>query len=609
MFEDSIWRFMTTLKVERRIGIPILTLVICVFLSGVSTVPASAAGMSGGFSGLFLDETGLPLDGILVSLVNTGSKAALPILARSSHGGRIHLPDLEVGSYQIQVKSSQYRSPSGRLVSILPGRTAVVTLILQQLFDFEGQTDENVGIKALLRNGERRLIFRGTDPLGEDLPSRPLFEEAAFRVYSGGGMGGDFFAFPGESWGGYTTNFAVRDQTPLGGDYLFAGQLNSGRDSLWRLRNTFSYNVGSNNILQVSMGYGRVSFGQPDLSIMDNPAILGQDLEFVSTPATSNLVTLGFEDAFRFNEALAVRLGLDLDHVDCSGRTYFVSPNAELAYQPFSRTRIQLLMTSKRRSQANSVTMPDGSEVSLAGSVLIARVGDRLEAGTARHYQVSVSQSLNDRTEVEFAAFASQLVDFGLPVLAMVDWNDSLELEQLDTALSRTEGYRMTLRRFFGDNFQAELSYVRANAPGLSPTPVGEAIAVDQETLARWVERFGYHLIAAKMDIFIPKSDTQVTALVKVVPNGDPIATLDLLNDVYDTQNEGVNLFVRQLIPLPASVLGLLGLEFLAPQRVEALLDIRNLLNGDIGSVEAPAGQVTFLRSPRSVRGGIAFRF
>jgi hypothetical protein len=97
--------------------------------------------------------------------------------------------------------------------------------------------------------------------------------------------------------------------------------------------------------------------------------------------------------------------------------------------------------------------------------------------------------------------------------------------------------------------------------------------------------------------------------LIKVVPGGRPISTLDPYSDLYETGNQGVNLFVRQVIPVPASLLSFVGLDFLTIPRLEALIDLRNLLDEKLGTFATSQGDVILVRAPRSVRGGISFKF
>jgi hypothetical protein len=58
---------------------------------------------------------------------------------------------------------------------------------------------------------------------------------------------------------------------------------------------------------------------------------------------------------------------------------------------------------------------------------------------------------------------------------------------------------------------------------------------------------------------------------------------------------------VRQVIPFP----DLLGFS----PRLEALLDLRNVLNHDIGLLHTDMGDYLLVRNPRTVRGGISLVF
>ncbi|MEE8583661.1 MAG: hypothetical protein V3T83_02295, partial [Acidobacteriota bacterium] len=102
---------------------------------------------------------------------------------------------------------------------------------------------------------------------------------------------------------------------------------------------------------------------------------------------------------------------------------------------------------------------------------------------------------------------------------------------------------------------------------------------------------------------------TNLTALVKLMPHGGAVSTLDPFSDYYQTSNEGVNLFVRQVLPLPEGLFRFLGLDFLTPQHIEALLDIRNLTNERAGVLHTASGDVVLVQNPRTVRGGISLKF
>ena len=96
------------------------------------------------FSGRIQDPSGKPLSNILVALLlKSPALAALPILTRSDAAGEVRLSNLEAGNYELLVKNSQYRSPNRNLIQVLPGKTTVLSLVLQQLFGRGSFEEEN----------------------------------------------------------------------------------------------------------------------------------------------------------------------------------------------------------------------------------------------------------------------------------------------------------------------------------------------------------------------------------------------------------------------------------------------------------------------------------
>lgn len=568
--------------------------------------PMSAAAAPGQLSALVLDEAGQPIADVVLTLLNQGVVATLPTLTRTNRDGRVLVTDLTAGTYQVGVKSSTYRSPVSRLVEVLPDRTAVITLVLQQFLAMP-EAGENVGIKAMFRvPDQRRLIFRGAPGGARPEEDKRLFEEAVVQVYTNSGVGGDYFVFPGDSWGGTTTNFAAVVDRFGSSEQIVAGQLNSGEDSVWRIKNVFKYDAGESRTMRMFLGYGRVSFEQPSLAMLGDPNRLSTEREFASAPGNSHLLNVGFTDSFRFGPALTLTWGMELDRVKTRSATdVFLSPSAELRFSPLERTQVKLAMASRRATLGNTIALPDGEEISLSSPVFLANIGDETFLGTSRHYLGSVTHHLTPETAVEVAFFENRPFGASMPVVALSEVNPGAEILRLSDNRAQSEGYRLTLRQELTSNLRAQISLVRASGPGLAQA----AEAVDLLSLDSSTARQQFQTLSGRVDAYIPTSRTQLTALVNTVAGGKPLVTLDPLADVLETGNSGFNLFIRQVIPLPEDLLRFLGLEFLAPESVEALLDVRNLTDHNLGMFRTSAGNVVLVQNPRSIRGGVSFRF
>jgi hypothetical protein len=584
-----------------------LALVLAGFLT------SSAAGNSlGHLAGLVQDSYGQPLPNVLVTLFQKSPEEALPIMARTDRGGHVFIRNLESGAYTLRVRNADYRFVPERAVDIISGRTAVVKLVLEDLIDARGMEEGNLGIKGLLRNAaDRRLIFRDLpgEPGSEfEKPPRDIFDSFVFQLYTDAGFGGDYLVFPSDSSGGTTTNFAVSESLGGNSTYVFAGQLNSGEDSLWRLRNLVDYQLSDRHSFQVFLGYSRVSFDPPSLALLGNPIAIGDDIRYMRSLGTTTTMSAGFEDRLTLHDSLSVIWGLELSQVRHAQRYSFASPNAAVLLTPRRGTDVKLTMSSRRPTYRNQITLPDGQAVSIGDPVYLARVGEHFTLGVSRHYQALLGQMLSESDRVELALFNSRLFAGSVPVLAVFGSAPGMDVLQLDDGQAESLGYRATYSRRFSPHLRTSFSFLRGSASGLASQIIA-APAWDELTIRQLIGRRDYHGLAAEIEAFIPQSGTQVTAVMKAAPWGSPITTLDALSDLYDTGNQGMNLFVRQKVPVPATLFGMLGLDFLPAHQLEALIDVRNLRGENLGVVRTPTGDVVLLRNPRVVRGGISVRF
>jgi len=586
-----------------RVGVAVTALAL---LSSFST-----AASVGSLRGIVQNEAGQPLPNILVTILDRSSEQAIPILARTNELGHLFIKDIEAGDYQVAIKSTDYRSAGVNAVEVLPGKTSIIKLVLQEFLNAEGDDRDNIGIKSLLRTSTtRRMIFR--DQQGQDpefgFESSPLFDNAVFQVYTNAGLGDGYLILPGSSNNGTSTNFAFVDSFLGNSKYIFAGQLNSGEDSLWRLKNIYQYELGEFQSLAVYLGYGRMSFQQPSLALLDNPISMGDEVDYLRAFGTTKMFNFGFEDRLNLGN-IAVVWGLDFNQIRNHGGESFVNPNLSISYSPTPRTTIDVRASSKRTTFGNTVFLPDGQLVNLDDSMHYARIGDQLTFGASRYYQASFAQKIGSTSEIELASFVTRRLGGTLPFLAVFEFRPGYDVLHLTDEQAGTRGYRATWNQEFTPALKGSISFIRANALGL---PDGSGFVggfYDGPAMVSVVRRHDYNAVSAQLDTDIPQTHTTVTALVKLVPGGRPISTLDPYSDLYETGNQGVNLFVRQVIPVPASLLSLVGLDFLTTPRLEALFDLRNVLDEKLGTFATSQGDVILVRAPRSVRGGISFKF
>ena len=566
----------------------------------------------GSFSGRIQDPSGKPLSNILVALLyNSPAPAGLPILTRSDEAGEIRLSNLEAGNYELQVKNSLYRSPNRNVVQVLPGKTTVLSLVLQQLFGPGSFEEENQKVKTVLRNaGDERLILRHLpQAAGQDAVSPPWgasLGEVVVQVYGNGGSRGASPVVPSNGAGGATTHFALLQSVGNSSKYIVAGQLSSGAAELWRLRNSVEFPLSDFHTFGVFVGYGRESFTQPGLAPYDNPATGGLHLDGVPTFGSTRVLSVGVQERLLLGKALSVLWGVELNQVNANQRQTFLNPNAELSFSPTEQTKVRVVMASKRMTHSESLLLPDGEMLNLREAVYFSRVGNQLTVSTPRHYRGSITQQVTKNTAIEFVAYENQLLGETTPFLAVAKDRLAYSPFQLEDEQAVNRGYRIMVRRRLGKTLSTAVSYIHGKATGVSRDAT---LVFDEVGLQKVLERRNYHNINAEIEAYIPSSGTHLNALVKFASNGHPVTTLDAFADPYETGNEGVNLFLRQMVPVPGGWLAFLGMDFLSAYQIEALLDIRNLTNEDLGKISTEMGDVSLVRNPRTVRGGISVRF
>jgi len=587
---------------------------ICLIITGLFFLTSGlfaaepAPGDMGNLTGLILDESGAPLPGIIISIVNTARTNLLPILARTDNQGLVYFRDLAAGFYKLDIKSAEFRNPSRNLITIFPDRTITVTLVLQKLTGFDEDLKPNLGIKALLRNSSlKRLIFRNRPDLTGEYADERIFDRAVFQVSNSSGLGGDSFAVPGDSWSGMTSSFAVTNDLGSSGDYTFAGQLNSGQDSIWRIRNTIEKPLGKNHTVSFSFGYGRMSFDQPSLNLLSNPEAYSLNPGYASAPGTLKLINFAVEEEYQINPYLSLTLGTEVNRYSGEQLGTMVTPEVKLSFNPWERTILEVSSLGKRPSISNTINSLDGERVSLASPLRIVRFNDQTFLGSQRYNTARIIQAVGGIADLELAYFNNSLEGGCLPMVAVSSTPGASMPLDLGTGVLSNQGLRVSLQRQIFDNFRGGISLIRGYGPGLSEGL--QVASMEELSYSEISEQARYQAVAAQLEAYIPRTNTHITALIKFIPGSKPLYIVDPMSDVLETGNEGVNIFIRQIFTLPGDSMPFAALSFLTPRKIEILLDVRNLMDSNTGLIRTDTGVITLLQNPRSIRGGIAFNF
>ncbi|HEV8130422.1 MAG TPA: carboxypeptidase-like regulatory domain-containing protein [Acidobacteriota bacterium] len=543
--------------------------------------------------GVLKDRQGNPIANLAISLIRAELRQSL----KSDHLGNFVFKNLVAGEYAVEIDNPNFKAIEGTKAKIKPGESTFLTVILQQVFDVDATrpVPRNDEIRTILRNtADGRLILRNNPnaPVGMPEMASALRGNGLVEFYSGSGWGsGDFTVFPVSPYAGMLTNFAYSEEVSPSLSYVFAGQFVSGDDSLWKVRNSMRYRLGKNQAVELLLGYSRLAFNSRNSVLVNDPSGFSQNPDFLNAVGSARILALGLKHSWNPTEDFSLAYGLEVDRLNASGSETFTSPALEAGWRPWAGGEILARVTSKRATRYNTLQLPNGVVGDVAEPLYLTKIGNTVRVGENRHHEVAGKQQWGS-TRAELALFLDQLRGGNSFLVFTPEQNDGAVLD-LPFRSTEQRGIRACVSTG-SEILNYGIDYVYGTALGFDP-PDRHATSVEGG-----LGTHHYHAVTGRVQTVVPRVHTVVTGLIRVVP-GKPLTTVDLFRDTLNVSNQSVNLFVRQVIPFP----DLLGFS----PRLEALLDLRNVLNHDIGLLHTDMGDYLLVRNPRTVRGGISLVF
>jgi hypothetical protein len=217
----------------------------------------------------------------------------------------------------------------------------------------------------------------------------------------------------------------------------------------------------------------------------------------------------------------------------------------------------------------------------------------------AHHHELSISQRLGDN-RLQIAYFRDRIKDpalLGVGDIA-IDTGDVLPDVYSGTfsyngGALEAQGVRFVLQRKLTPDLTATLDYAYGGVLDLDQP------GVDWDAIHGDLRHAWRHSAAIKLNGSVPRWNTEWIISYRWT-SGGALTPVDLFNASAGQTDGFFNLFIRQ--PMPR-------VHFM-PGRMEALIDLRNLLAQGYVPVIGPDGSTVYLvQSARSVRGGVAFTF
>jgi len=544
-------------------------------------LPASAAGKPGSISGYVRDASGIPQMGAVVEVLGS---AARTLKVFTDEHGFYSAAGLIPGLYSVKVSAPSFLPALRERVGLRPGSSAMVNVTLNTLFEAiqltprRGVADED-DWKWTLRAASNRPILRMLDDGSPVVASQAEKDDRDLKASLSFVAGS-----PSEGYGGssdMSTRFSVEHSIFSSGTLSLHGNVGYGGGSPTAvLRTSYSHKLANGSEPEVAFTVRRLA--SPGVNLRN---------------ATLQALALTTSDEFSFGNILELKFGSELQTIQFMGRVN--------AFRPFGSADLHLSPNTVLEYQYASA-LPnsrlekgfDSAPADLTESEPRVRIADSAPSlQKAHHQEVSLSRRLG-KNNLQVAVYSDRVANPALTGVGDMAANSEVLPDLYSGTFTyqgadlQTRGLRVVLQRKLAADLTATLDYAYGGVLDLARADV------ELQDARQWLDVERRHTVAAKLSGTVPHAQTRWIASYRWV-SGEALTPVDMFNSSAGQADAYLNLFVRQPIPL-----GFL------PWRMEALIDIRNLMAQGYVPVVGQDGRTVYLvQSARAVRGGVAFTF
>ena len=550
------------------------------FLFAIGLVlPAVAANKPGTISGYVRTVNGAPQMGAMVEVLGT---ALHSFRVFTDEKGFYSAAGLLPGVYTIRVSAPTFLSQWKEHIGLRAGGSTTVNLTLTTLFDaIEFATSNSSGEdddwKWVLRSASNRPILRFRDD------GTPV---VASTDAKGRQVKGTVSFIAGAPSAGYG------NASDMSTDFKVERSLFS--TSTVGLQGAVGYN-GSSSVLRASYSHKMLDGSEPELSFtarrLPAPDFNGNNALQALSLTTSDKIILG--------DILELKFGSELQTIQFMGRLNAFLPFGSVGLHLSPNTIVEYGYTTSlpnNRMEKGFDTAP--ADLSESGP-RVSVTGYQSSLERDHHQEISLSRRLG-KNNIQLAAYTDHIKNPALAGVGSVSTDGGNVLPDLYSETFtyqgrdlNTNGMRVVMQRKVNSNFTATLDYEFGGVLALN-----EENATLEDAASHMVLR-NRHSVAAKASGTVPTSKTKWIASYRWT-DGQALTPVDMFNSSPGQSDPFLSIFIRQPIP---------GTGFL-PVKMDAVLDLRNLLAQGYVPVVAQDGQTVYLvQSARAVRGGLAFTF
>lgn len=555
------------------------------FAIAVSLCVSAGAGVApGSISGSVKDSSGVAQMGAAVEMLAVGTGQHL--LAYTDADGRFSIAGLAPGTYDLKVSAPSFLPTVREDVALAAGASQIVNITLNSLFEAvrmmptrKRGNDQDDSWKWTLRSTSNRPILRFDDgiPVVVETSQQDRTLRGSLAFMAGGSNEG--YGSSSDMGTSFTLEQSIFSTSTLS----FDGSLGYGTgtpDGILRA----SYSSGGETGSPHQLAFTMRRFSGPDLMVHHG---------------SLQALALSSANSFSIGDVLDLQYGGELQTIQFMGRANAFRPYGSIDWHVGDDTVIEYrYATSEPNTRASKGFDSAPADLSESGPRVTMWNGAPL-LENAHHHEVSISQKLGDN-RLQLAYYRDRIKDPALLGVGdiSIDTGDALPDIYSGTfsyngGALEAQGVRFVFQRKLSPDLTATLDYAYGGVLDLNQPGIGwDEIRGD-------LHRAWRHSAAIRLNGTVPRWKTQWIVSYRWT-SGGALTPVDLFNASAGQTDGFFNLFVRQ--PIPRS-------RFM-PGRMEALIDLRNLLAQGYVPVIGADGNIMYLvQSARSVRGGVAFTF
>ena len=550
----------------------------------VLVMPAVAATKPGSISGYVKDAGGVPQMGAAVELIATAAGDSKTVFTDAR--GLYHAADLAPGAYQVKVSAPSFLPSLRENVALRAGAHAIVNLTLHTLFEAvqwlparRTSPQEEEEWKWTLRSVVNRPILRVLDKnpvvVTNENGERRLKARVAFLA------GAEAEGFGGSA--DMSTSFNVQQSLFSSGTLSLGGNVGYGSGNPAAVaRAAYSHALGTGSRPQIALTARH--FASPEAAVPG---------------AALDALALSLSDGITVAEFVELNYGGELQSVQFGKRITAFRPFGSVVVHMGANTVVEYrYATSQPTTRAAKGFDSAPADLSESGPRMSLQ-GAAPALERARHHELSISRRLGDNN-FQLAFYSDRISNAALVGVGDVTADSGEFLPDVYSGTFNysagdfsTTGMRLVYQRKLAADLTATAEYGYGGAVDLA-----DANLKWQEVRAS-LHSVRRHAVTTKLAGRIPRSNTRWLASYKWT-SGRALSPLDMFNASPGQADPYLNIFIRQ--PIPATSF--------FPGRLEALVDLRNLLAQGYVPVLGQDGETIFLvQSARAIRGGVAFSF